>query len=88
MTRRKSSEYGKTIWVSIPTYNQIQLIVNKSIQSGQKTTPGDVIDDLLALIKIPRYLMDKMKKETDPVIKKTYQKILQYMISQRVKKNG
>lgn len=82
----KSTDYGKTVWLSNSVYEQLQSILDNFKDKKITITPGDVIEDLLKLSRIPKLLLNRMKKEFDPIRKEVYHEILQYIIQQRTKK--
>lgn len=83
----KSAEYGKSVWLPHHVNERIEKIIKNSAKEKKKVTPGDVINDLLRLQGVPKYILGKLKDEFDPKIKEIYLDILKYIIEQRKKKD-
>lgn len=86
MNAKKSSDYGRPIWVTFAIYDEINAIVEKNKEEGQKISVADVLSDLLQLRKIPRFIMRRLRSEDNVEIKKAYIEILTYITSSRKKK--
>lgn len=76
-------KYGNTIWVKRDIYLILKDLVEKSATPSIRPSMNDVVADLLSLRRLPRYILDKLKNESNPEIQTKYKEILKFIIYER-----